>query len=162
MSAVSSSIIRGLRQEWLELFFCFESIRTYIHPLNVLFNFKMTFIYGMQCQISCSVVYFFIKQWRRGQEEDVPELRISLQLQHRRVCVPLQRPDVTSRGGKRGHACLQTDTWQQTHVPIAHINTTYSTTTMLLLSPTHHLSRKQIFMENSHWTSCKDGTVHII
>lgn len=32
------------------------------------------------------------------EKEDVPKLRISLQLQHRRVCVPLQRPDVTNAG----------------------------------------------------------------
>lgn len=41
------------------------------------------------------------------EKENVPELRVSLQLQHRGVCVPLQRPDVINTKGKRGHACLQ-------------------------------------------------------
>lgn len=72
------------------------------------------------CIISC------VRKWPRVEKEDVPELRISLQLQHRGVCVPLQRPNVTNRGGRegeRGHTCLQTDTLQQTHIHRIHTHT---------------------------------------
>lgn len=69
------------------------------------------------------------------EKEDVPKLRISLQLQHRRVCVPLQRPDVTN-AGERGHPCLQ-----------RHYNTHTNTGPHICAhthSPTDHLSREQL------------------
>lgn len=65
----------------------------------------------MQCRIRCIALSIFVRQQTREEKGDVPKLRISLQLQHRGVCVPLQRPDVTNRGSKRGHACLQTDSY---------------------------------------------------
>lgn len=49
---------------------------------------------------------------KRGEEKAVPELRISLQLQHRGVCVPLQCPDVTNRG--RGRAREDMHVYKQT------------------------------------------------
>ena len=71
------------------------------------------------------------------EKEDVPKLRISLQLQHRRVRVPLQRPDVTN-AGEKGHPCLQKHSNTHTQT-LAHIYVHTHTH-----SPTDHLSREQL------------------
>lgn len=71
------------------------------------------------------------------EKEDVPKLRISLQLQHRRVCVPLQRPDVTNAGEREDiHVYKDIITHTQT---LAHIYVHTHTH-----SPTDHLSREQL------------------
>lgn len=81
-----------------------------VYPLNGRSNVRFGYdvpCSAMQCQLRCTAVFIFVRQQTGREKEDVPELRISLQLQHRGVCVPLQRPDVTNRGSKR--TCMFTN-----------------------------------------------------